>query len=154
AAEEGAVDLIAQIAVRLSVARKGGHVESGFELIDEAPIHAGQLLEAAHAEIGQVRRNIRHPAEIAGRSTDATRRPGAAAVYVVEAAEKSGDGLGCAVERHVDIAVAGDFAAWRLKRQRVSRLVPEEPLVLLAPFHWEVGNLGLCLCRRCRSLRC
>src|SRR5262249_33693712 len=119
-----------------------------------APIHAGQLLEAAHAEIGQVRRNIRHPAEIAGRSTDATRRPGAAAVYVVEAAEKSGDGLGCAVERHVDIAVAGDFAAWRLRRQRVSRLVPEEPLVLLAPFHWEVGNLGLCLCRRCRSLRC
>ena len=38
AAEQGAVNLIAQIAVRLSVARKRGNVESGFELIHEPPI--------------------------------------------------------------------------------------------------------------------
>src|SRR5262249_61342193 len=117
----------------------------GFELIDEPPIASGsynwlgldrktswlwpaQPLESPNAQIGDVRRNIRHPAKVAGSSTDAARRPGAAAVYVVEAAEKSGDGLGGGVERHVDLAIGGDFAARRLEGQRIARLVAEEPL--------------------------
>src|SRR5690349_7892729 len=54
ATEQGAVDLIAQVAVGLSVARKRGNVESGFELIDEAPVAARQSLEAARADIGYV----------------------------------------------------------------------------------------------------
>src|SRR5205085_11943330 len=96
AAEQGAGDLIAQIAIRLFVAWKCGNVESGFELIDEAQIGVWQLLEAAHAEIGQVGRDVGHPAEIAARSTDAA---GAAAVRIGRAREPAPDALGGAVER-------------------------------------------------------
>src|SRR5262249_34538283 len=109
-----------------------------------------QSLEAPNTHIGDVRRNIWHPAEIAEGSADAARWPGAAAVYVVEAAEKSGDGLGGGVERHVDLAIGGDLGARRLEGQRVTRLVAEEPLVLGSARYRQVGGLGLRLrcCRR------
>src|SRR5262249_17762682 len=169
AAEQRAVDLIAEVPLRLSFARKRGNVDSGFELIDEPPIASGsynwlgldrktsclwpaQSLEAPNAQIGNIGRDVGHPAEIARCLTDTGARPdaeGALAVYVVEAAEKSGDGLGGGVERHVDLAIGGDLAARRFEGQRVSLLVPEEPLVLVSPRHRQVGDLGLSLRGRC-----
>src|SRR5262249_41717540 len=106
AAEQGAVDLIAQIAVGLSVARKRGNVESGFELIDEAPIAVRQFLEAAHAEIGYVCRDVRHPAKVPAGSDDAIIiELFAKVIHVQGAGKKSGDGLGGGVKRHVELAI-------------------------------------------------
>ena len=131
----------------MSVARKCGNIESGFELIDEAQIGAWQLLEAAHAEIGQVGRDVGHPAEIAGWSDNA-------AVCISGAGKPTPNALRRAVERDVDIAIAGNLAARRFEGQRVALLVPEEPLVFIGGLHREVGHLNLGLCCRRRSLRC
>src|ERR1700728_1627676 len=55
AAEQGAVDLVAEIAVRLLIAGRCRNIDAGFQLIDEVhAIHAGDFLESPDAEIRQV----------------------------------------------------------------------------------------------------
>jgi hypothetical protein len=111
-------------------------------------------LEAARAEIGYVGRDIRHPAEVPAGSDDAVIiELLAKVIHVQRAGKKAGDRLGCGVKGHVDLAIGGDLATRRFERQRVSRLVPEEPLVLFGTLHRQVGDLGLCLRCGCRSLR-
>ncbi len=142
AVEQRAVDLIGEVAVRLFQARRCRNIETDFELIDKAQIvRRGQFLEAADAKVRQVRGDVRQPAEIADRILDA-------AVGIGRARKPARDAFRRDIERHVDIAIAGDLAARRLEGERIAGLMLEEPAVLVGGLDGKIGDFGFGL-RRC-----
>src|SRR5262249_28012443 len=91
-------------------------VDTSFELIDKIKVVHGESLETTRAQIRNVGRNVRHPAEISNRRGTVwgnwprlgiLRRP---------------------VERNVELSVKRDLSAVRIKREIFARLVFEEPV--------------------------
>ena len=78
---------------------------------------SGNPLESAYAQIRNVGRDIRHPAEIADRH-----------VALRLSCQGPAGILGRRVERDVELAISGNLAARRVERQRLAGFAFEEPV--------------------------
>src|ERR1700733_12422176 len=71
AVEQGAVDVVADLAVALLQTWRRRNIETDLELVDEVKRKMGKLLEAAYTEIRGVGRDRREPPEISNRGRSA-----------------------------------------------------------------------------------
>ncbi len=144
AIEQRAVDLIGEVAVGLFQARRRRNVEADFELVDEMQVfrrwaafgNRGRRSKTGSSRCPAASRNCR-------RDFDA-----AAAHGIGRAGKPARDALRRAIERHVDIAVAGDLATGRFEGERIAGLVLEEPAVLVGRLDRKIGDLGFGLSLR------
>jgi hypothetical protein len=127
-APNSGVGVFADLAVGLLQAGRRRNVEADFELIDEVSRKVGENLEAAHAEIGAVRRNRRQPAEITGRERLTSTSKGGVGVDIPS------EGFRRIVDRKVDVAVPRDLAARGVEGKRVAFLVLKKAVAVGVDF--------------------
>ncbi len=117
-AEKGPVYSVGQFGIVLSVAGRHRNVDAGFKLVDEVKVVHGEALETTDAQIRNVGRDVRHPAEI----SDRRRTVGGNWARLCILCRR--------IQRNVELAIGGDLATRGVERDVLARLALEEPVAV------------------------